>query len=165
MKLIIVPAKGTAQQDIANLAADLAKAGLSVTVAPACELPPDAFDPARGQFRAEDLLLLAEELEGPRLLLVADADLYADDLNFAFGIAEAPGRAAILSFARLRAGADPQRLREWALKEAMHELGHTFGLRHCPDVRCVMHFSNSLADTDRKSARFCSRCRDRSSLV
>jgi archaemetzincin len=43
----------------------------------------------------------------------------------------------------------------------VHELGHVFGLEHCPDPECVMHFSNSLLDTDRKSTSFCSQCRAR----
>ena len=44
------------------------------------------------------------------------------------------------------------------MKEAVHELGHTLGLEHCPDRSCVMYFSNSLADTDRKGEAYCSRC-------
>jgi archaemetzincin len=47
------------------------------------------------------------------------------------------------------------------VKEAVHELGHMFGLDHCSDLRCVMHFSNSLADTDRKGRDFCPSCRAR----
>jgi len=33
------------------------------------------------------------------------------------------------------------------IKEAVHELGHAFGLTHCENSKCVMHFSNSLQDT------------------
>jgi archaemetzincin len=44
------------------------------------------------------------------------------------------------------------------VKEAVHELGHTLGMEHCPDRSCVMYFSNSLADTDRKGEAYCSRC-------
>ena len=50
------------------------------------------------------------------------------------------------------------RFRARALKEAMHELGHTFGLGHCTDPGCVMWFSSSLAETDRKGAAYCPRC-------
>jgi archaemetzincin len=46
------------------------------------------------------------------------------------------------------------------LIEAVHELGHLQGLGHCPDRRCVMHFSNCLLDTDRKQPDFCSRCEE-----
>jgi len=42
-----------------------------------------------------------------------------------------------------------------AATEAVHELGHSYGLAHCDDRGCVMWFSNSLAETDRKGPRFC----------
>jgi archaemetzincin len=92
---------------------------------------------------------------------VTDVDLYCEGLNFVFGIAESPGRAAVISTARLRAAANEALFRERVLKEAMHELGHTLGLGHCDDARCVMYFSNTLADTDRKGSRFCRNCRAR----
>ncbi|MDX1534925.1 MAG: pentalenene synthase, partial [Thermoplasmata archaeon] len=40
-------------------------------------------------------------------------------------------------------------------------LGHNVGLRHCRDGRCVMYFSQGLADTDRKGPAPCRRCADR----
>jgi len=47
-----------------------------------------------------------------------------------------------------------------ALTEAVHEVGHLLGIGHCPQPTCVMHFSNSLYDTDRKGPTFCSRCQE-----
>jgi archaemetzincin len=44
-------------------------------------------------------------------------------------------------------------------KETLHELGHILGLEHCPNPRCVMSFSNSIYDVDRKEARFCEMCK------
>ena len=42
----------------------------------------------------------------------------------------------------------------------MHELGHTFGLGHCAEPSCVMWFSNTLRETDRKGAAYCPRCEE-----
>jgi archaemetzincin len=39
------------------------------------------------------------------------------------------------------------------------ELGHTFGLVHCDDYRCVMHASTYVEDVDVKGASFCPSCR------
>jgi archaemetzincin len=47
------------------------------------------------------------------------------------------------------------------IKEAVHEIGHLLGLKHCANPDCVMHFSNSLQDTDIKDASFCPACQPR----
>jgi archaemetzincin len=92
---------------------------------------------------------------------VVDVDLFVPGLNFVFGLA--PGSTAVISLVRLRHEYYGERKNEYlfrdrALKEAIHELGHTFGLHHCPDIRCIMHFSNCLEDTDIKCPDFCKVC-------
>jgi archaemetzincin len=135
--------------------------GFGVTVASERAIPVGSYDPARRQHRAEALVDLARQEAGERVLAVTESDLYSDDLNFVFGLADSSGRAAVISLHRLRADGDAPLFSERAVKEAIHELGHTMGLRHCPDPGCVMHFSNSLADTDRKATAMCDRCRRR----
>jgi archaemetzincin len=49
-------------------------------------------------------------------------------------------------------------LQERLVKEAVHELGHTFGLRHCDDWRCVMTSSHSVERLDVKTPEFCEAC-------
>jgi archaemetzincin len=101
------------------------------------------------------------------VLGVIEADLYADGLSFVFGQAEMPGQWAIISLHRLREGSEgdhDERLYVRALKEAVHEVGHTLGLGHCPDPSCVMHFSNTLADTDRKGTDPCAVCATKAGL-
>jgi len=92
-----------------------------------------------------------------------DRDLYVPGMNFIFGLASRGDKVAIVSACRL-ASRESEILRLRLLKEAVHELGHLHGLAHCADPLCVMHFSNSLADTDHKSPDFCRRCKHMLSL-
>lgn len=99
-----------------------------------------------------------------KALGVVDLDLYVPGLNFVFGEADPRSGVCIISLTRLRQefyGRAPNEglFLKRAVKEAVHELGHLYGLPHCPDRRCVMYFSNSLPDTDTKTRRFCERCK------
>jgi archaemetzincin len=141
-----------------RLAGKLGRFDADVVVHPSQPLPLGAFDPRRGQFRSDHLLRRLRDVAADRVLGVADVDLYVDPLNFVFGQADVGGRAAVISTNRL-ASPDRDLFELRALKEAVHELGHTFGLAHCEDDGCIMHFSNTLEDTDRKGTAFCATCR------
>lgn len=162
ISVAILPFRDVERTLLQRLLQDLAPLGVRTTLLPAADLPLAAYNRRRGQYRAEALLTLARHAPGTqRVLGITDADLYVEGLNFVFGLAESPGRAALISTARLHAAGNEALYRSRVLKEAMHELGHTLGLGHCDDPRCVMHFSNTLADTDRKGSRLCRSCRAR----
>lgn len=98
-----------------------------------------------------------------RILAIESVDLYAGNLNFVFGEADPSIGIAVVSTYRLRPEfygevPNPALFFSRLVKESVHELGHTFGLEHCSDNACVMHFSNSLLDTDLKGPDFCQRC-------
>jgi archaemetzincin len=124
-----------------------------------------AYNPERKQYYSSKLLASLKKSEkNERVVGIADVDLYVPRLNFVFGEANIVSGTAIVSLCRLRPeyyglAPDEALFLERATKEIVHELGHTFGLGHCPNNKCVMHFSNSLADTDVKEAHFCSKCR------
>jgi archaemetzincin len=124
-----------------------------------------AHSPERKQHLSSKLLAsLGKSEREERVVGIADVDLYVPRLNFVFGEADMVSGTAIVSLCRLRQeyyglAPDEALFLERATKEIVHELGHTFGLGHCPNNKCVMHFSNSLADTDLKEAHFCSKCR------
>ncbi|MFQ6002599.1 MAG: archaemetzincin family Zn-dependent metalloprotease [Candidatus Zixiibacteriota bacterium] len=132
-----------------------------------------AYNPEREQYYSSAILEKLPEISPEtceKILGLVDVDLYVPNLNFVFGEADVAEKAAVISTKRLRPDhyglpEDERLLQERTLKEAVHELGHTYGLRHCPDNACVMHFSNSLQDTDIKSSSFCEDCRNKLMLV
>ena len=83
-------------------------------------------------------------------------------LNFIFGLASK--KIVIISITRLYEEfygykKNNQLFNKRVLTEAVHELGHAYGLNHCKNPYCVMFFSNSLVDTDRKGHKFCDDCK------
>ncbi len=99
-------------------------------------------------------------------LALVDEDCYSEGLNFIFGEATLKGHESFVALPRLKESFYGRRENrdlffQRALKESIHELGHTLGLVHCADPDCAMHFSNSLADTDRKSFSLCNSCQKR----
>jgi archaemetzincin len=151
---------------------ELLAQGLAARLRVACCISPGglegefAYNPVRGQYHSTEILrrLLQDPPdESWRVLGVTDADLYIPILTFVFGEAQLGNAGALVSTHRLRPEfygmpKDPGLLQERLLKEALHELGHTFGLPHCPDYLCVMSASHSVERIDLKQADFCTAC-------
>ncbi len=130
-------------------------------------IPDHSYNRMRRQYHSTIIL---GELESPkpkkytRVLGIIDKDLFVPSLNFVFGEANISYGIAIISLVRLRQefyglSANKKLFYMRAIKEAIHELGHTYSLAHCPNRRCIMHFSNTLRDTDIKGPGFCTTCR------
>lgn len=124
------------------------------------------YSPERGQYNAT--LILAHLLRhlperDSKIVGLTKVDLFMPVLTFVFGQAQLNGPGAVVSTFRLRNeyyGLPPSMplLYERTVKEIIHELGHTFGLVHCPDYSCVMHASTYVEEVDLKEARLCSDC-------
>ena len=107
-----------------------------------------------------------------RILGVMNDDIYSKNYKFIFGLASRISGIGIISLTRLRESfyrdfgslyrkqETIEDIERRILKEALHELGHTFGLEHCFN-HCIMKFSNSLIDTDNKPKEFCNLCNDK----
>lgn len=128
--------------------------------------PVYAWDAARKQYSST--LVLRESLalrpaDAVKLLVLTEADIFIPMLSFVYGQAQLDGPAAVVSFARLRQefySLPPNRplFLVRVRKEALHEIGHTFGLTHCHDTRCTMTLSTNIQQLDFKQAAFCADC-------
>jgi archaemetzincin len=134
-------------------------------------IPKNCFNPRRRQYYSPLILkeLGKKKKSGEVILGIIDLDLYVEGLNFIFGQADLSNRTGIISLTRLREEFYGKEGKEKifykrALTEAVHELGHIFGLPHCRNPNCVMFFSNSIHDTDRKGYSFCPACQKKISL-
>jgi archaemetzincin len=125
-----------------------------------------AYDAARRQYGSIPVLgALIERCpeDALKLLAVTERDLFIPVLTFVYGHAQLGGRVAVISLARLRQefyGLPPNQhvFLERALKEALHETGHTFGLVHCADRECAMSLSTNIRQIDLKRAAYCAAC-------
>ena len=133
---------------------------------PAMEVPPRAWDSARGQYQSVEIMKALARLapaDALRVLGLTECDLAIPLLTFLFGQAQLDGRVAIVSLRRLRQefyGLPPDEdlLRERLAKEILHEMGHTFGLTHCPRQICAMSLATHIEFVDAKSAGYCEPC-------
>jgi len=117
----------------------------------------EAYDRSRMQYNASILLnsitstsTRATTASSVYLLWIVSEDIFVRGMNFVFGIAK-PGKGAVLSTYRLNS-------LNLIKKEAIHEMGHVFGLQHCSN-KCVMQFSNSVNEAKKKPAELCDKCK------
>jgi archaemetzincin len=169
-RLILVPCGPVPPEVLPVLIKDLPKELPAIgTPGPEVPIPPEAYNPGRRQYAADAFLprLKSFRTSPEDLILgITEVDLYTPeiDLNFVLGLADRRQQTAIISLARLHPQfyglpENPALFHQRALKEAVHELGHLLGLGHCDNPKCIMFFSNTIADTDRKGPGFCQECR------
>ncbi|ABC81780.1 archaemetzincin family Zn-dependent metalloprotease [Anaeromyxobacter dehalogenans] len=130
------------------------------------ERPRHAYDPKRKQHLSGAILkwLLEAGPGAGKVLGVTDRDLFIPILTYVFGEGQLGGGAAVVSIARLLEDVEligPQLLLERLAKEAVHEVGHAFGLLHCATPVCVMARSSGVRNVDEKKPELCSECRRR----
>ena len=164
--IIIAPIGGFKEDLLGRLSAEIERAfGFACEVRSLIEDLNFAFDPLRDQYHSTRILdRLAERLPPKfhKVAAVTRVDLFIPILTYVYGEAQLGGAACIVSTYRLKQDVRPHNSRKSFLdrlaKETIHELGHTFSLRHCPDPTCLMHYCRNTADVDRKSGRLCRYC-------
>ncbi len=139
-----------------------------VTVNDSQSIPSGAYDAGRNQYCAESFIQLAErEGRGDKNIGITPHDLYYRRRNYVFGLAYLDGSGSVVSTYRLQTSSDGGFSNKSAAdifenrvrKEIVHEIGHTLGLEHCDNNRCVMNFSPTVQEVDIKEETLCGTCR------
>jgi len=139
--------------------------GYQIEIKPLLQNVDFAFNSSRNQYHSTLILeKLAETASWPaiKILAITGVDLFIPILTHVYGEAQLGGKACIVSTYRLRESLSPidsQDFKGRIVKESIHELGHTFNLRHCLDKTCIMHYCRSVKDVDQKSDQFCRYCK------
>lgn len=138
------------------------------------EIPSQSYNPFRRQFNSSLILdRIKKEFKAKDfafVLGITEVDLYAYGLNFVFGEADPVEKVCVISTFRLKPEfygkkSNKNLFEKRLLTEAVHEIGHLLNLKHCPNPACVMFFSNSILDTDRKGFLFCNKCKSKLSTL
>jgi archaemetzincin len=168
--IYLTPLSDTAMTHLESVAESIQiQFGTEVKIMRNRGIPAYALDASRKQYNSNMILKRLLEICPPdtlKILGITDLDLFSPIFKYVFGEAQFGGKGAVISSFRLRgnpeeaSGRGCPPLADRMEKEAIHELGHTFNLRHCSDPDCVMHYSVGIQCADRKFAFFCPVCRD-----
>ncbi len=139
---------------------------VSVEIGRQLEEPAYAYHKHKKQYNSTKILKKIHKLKltgYDRILGIVDVDLYVPERTFVFGGADVKKKVSVISLTRLRQEfydlpEDSAQFKHRTIIEAVHELGHTYGLYHCKNNKCVMFLSNTIDDTDHKGAELCSNC-------
>lgn len=167
-RIVIAPIGDFAKELLERIGCEVERIyGWATWVQPLLRKVDFAFDPRREQFHSTAImqkLAARAPANAHKVLALTKVDLFIPILTYVYGEAQLGGTACIISSHRLQveeASGNPghMSLEGRIIKEALHELGHTFNLRHCPEDSCIMHYCRNIDDVDRKTDQLCRHCK------
>lgn len=136
----------------------------NIVVEEEVSLPRKSFYGPRKRYLATSLLdfLSEKNTDHTRVIGVTNKDISIPKKNVlnwgVMGLGFCPGESSVISsFRVLPTSASKEQLNERMTVLALHELGHTFSLPHCPAESCIMRDAEGRMRLD-YTKEFCLKC-------
>ena len=156
----IQPYNGLSEDIVDYVYTELKKVCPKVNLLKVKPLPKRAYYKPRNRYRADTIIALQRDytLEGHVTMGLTNKDISSDKgaiYDFGImGLAFNSGKAGVASTYRV----SKTKTKEQYFKVVIHELGHTQGLDHCPDITCLMTDAKGKNTTDGEKG-FCKKCK------
>lgn len=158
--ILIQPFRGINPGKLETVVEGIKKVYPNVKVLEAIDFPENAFYKERNRYRADSTIkfLNNRTKEGFVTIGLTSKDISVTKGKIkdfgVMGLGYRPGKACIASDFRLSKGNSDEQF----YKIAVHELGHTQGLPHCPEKMCFMRDAEGKNPTNEETD-FCKKCK------
>ncbi|WP_431611107.1 Zn-dependent protease [Chryseobacterium sp. 'Rf worker isolate 10'] len=158
--ILIQPFKDIKEETVVKVNEGIKNVYPNVKVLDAIDFPANTYYKERNRYRADSIIkfLNKETKDGFVIIGLTTKDISATrgkikDFGI-MGLGYRPGRACVASNFRL----SKENQDEQFYKIAIHELGHTQGLPHCPEKMCFMRDAEGKNPTNEETD-FCKKCK------
>lgn len=158
--ILVQPFKDINSGDVAEVAKQIRKLYPKVKILEPVDLPTKSYYKPRNRYRADSIISFLSKNTRKSFVTIGltTKDISATKGNIKdfgiMGLGFRPGTSCVASSFRL----DKKKSNEQLFKVAIHELGHTQGLKHCPEKKCFMRSAEGKNPTDEETD-FCKKCK------
>jgi len=158
--ILIQPFEDVKPKQLAEISENIRKIYPKIKILEPVDFPKNAFYQPRNRYRADSIIkyLRTKTPNNCVTLALTNKDISVTKGKVAdfgvMGLGYRPGNACVASSFRL----NTKNKNEQFYKIAIHELGHTQGLKHCPDKTCFMRDAEGKNPTNEEKD-FCQNCK------
>lgn len=158
--ILIQPFEDVKPKQLTEISENIRKIYPKIKILEPIDFPKNAFYQPRNRYRADSIIkyLRTKTPNNCVTLALTNKDISVTKGKVAdfgvMGLGYRPGNACVASSFRL----NPKNKNEQFYKIAIHELGHTQGLKHCPDKTCFMRDAEGKNPTNEEKD-FCQNCK------
>ncbi|MFC3158911.1 archaemetzincin [Chryseobacterium arachidis] len=158
--ILVQPFKDIKSENVDFVVSEIKKVYPNVKVLKPIDFPENTYYKPRNRYRADSIISFLNKKTEENFVTIA---LTSKDISTAkgaikdfgvMGLGYRPGKACVASSFRL----NKKNLNEQFFKVAIHELGHTQGLKHCPVKMCFMRDAEGKNPTNEETD-FCKKCK------